>query len=82
MLLSKDGNIYSFGYNKFGQTGNNNLRNLLIPQKISSSVKFIDIASHFRYDISFALSVDNIYYIWGKCGKENNTNPKETQYKV
>jgi hypothetical protein len=53
----------------------------LIPQKINSSVKFIDIASHFRFDISIALSVDNIYYIWGKCGKENNMSPKETQFK-
>jgi alpha-tubulin suppressor-like RCC1 family protein len=81
LLLSKDGNIYSFGYNKFGQIGNNNLRNQLIPQKISSSLKFIDIASHFLYDISIALSVNNICYIWGKCGKENNMSPKETQFK-
>jgi alpha-tubulin suppressor-like RCC1 family protein len=81
LLLSKDGNIYSFGNNKFGQIGNNNLRNQLFPQKISSPVKFIDIASHFRYDISIALSVNNIYYIWGKCGKENNMSPKETQFK-
>jgi alpha-tubulin suppressor-like RCC1 family protein len=81
LLLSKDGNIYSFGDNKFGQIGNNNLRNQLIPQKISSSVKFIDIASHIRHNISIALSVNNIYYIWGKCGKENNMSPKETQFK-
>jgi alpha-tubulin suppressor-like RCC1 family protein len=81
LLLSKDGNIYSFGYNEFGQIGNNNLRNQLIPRKISFSVKFIDIASHFRYNISIALSDNNIYYIWGKCGKENNMSPKETQFK-
>ncbi len=80
LLLSKNGNIYSFGYNKFGQIGNNNLRNQLIPQKISSSVKFIDIASHFRYDISIALSDNNIYYIWVNVEKKI-MSPKETHFK-
>jgi alpha-tubulin suppressor-like RCC1 family protein len=39
LLLSSDGDIYSFGNNLFSQIGNNSLQNQLVPQKISSSVK-------------------------------------------
>jgi hypothetical protein len=43
--------------------------------------KFIDIASHFRYNISVALSVNNVYYVWNKCGEEKIEEPKETELK-
>jgi hypothetical protein len=41
--------------------------------------KFIDIASHSHYNISIALSINGIYYIWGKCGGELIEEPKETK---
>jgi hypothetical protein len=43
--------------------------------------KFIEIASHYYYCISIALSVDKTYYIWGKCGKEDIKLPKKTEFK-
>ena len=35
ILLSSDGNIYTFGYNKFGQIGNNSTVNQMTPQKLN-----------------------------------------------
>jgi hypothetical protein len=34
---------------------------------IPSIDKFIDITSGFNYDISIGLSINDSYYIWGKC---------------
>jgi alpha-tubulin suppressor-like RCC1 family protein len=80
LILTRDGNIYGFGFNSFGQLGNNNLKNHFIPTKIQCQQKFIEIASHKDYSISAALSVDGIYYIWGDCGIECVTNPKPTKF--
>jgi hypothetical protein len=42
-----------------------------------SENKFIDIASHYYYDISIALSVNGVYYVWGNCREEIETEPKK-----
>jgi alpha-tubulin suppressor-like RCC1 family protein len=80
LLLSRDGDIYPFGRNTCGQIGNNCSINQLTPHKLYSSVKFIDIATHFRYDISIAISMENIYYVWGKCGEEVIKTPNKTHF--
>jgi len=51
-----------------------------MPIKLIHSSKFIDIASHDSY-ISSALSTDGLFYVWGQCGKELITKPKETDFK-
>jgi alpha-tubulin suppressor-like RCC1 family protein len=80
LMLSSNGDIYASGSNDFGQYGINCLQNQSIPTKILTQNQFIDIAAHKDCNISVALSVDGIYYIWGYCGQEIITNPKPTQF--
>jgi hypothetical protein len=83
LLLSSDGYIYAFGYNKFGELGNQTEENELSPHRIKIETKFIDISLHWTdsYDISIALSQNGIYYNWGKCGEEIILIPKPTDFK-
>jgi RCC1 and BTB domain-containing protein len=80
LFLSSDGNIYAFGRNKYGELGNQKVKNVLSPQRIKIETKFIDIFSHWNKEISIALSQDGIYYIWGKCGEEIIRTPKPTNF--
>jgi hypothetical protein len=74
LLLSSDGYIYWFG--------SNGIEKQMTPNKLTTNTnKFIDIASHHFYYISIALSVNGFYYVWGKCGKEEIKEPKETDFK-
>ncbi len=77
LLLTKGGVIYAFGYNNFGQIGVGNTEKQLNPIKLNHEKKFIDIASHWKENISIALSCDSIYYVWGDCGEENILMPTE-----
>jgi hypothetical protein len=59
LLLSQNGDIYWFG--------NNGIETQITPKKLTiNSNKFIDIASHFDYDICVAQTEDWVY-VWGKC---------------
>jgi alpha-tubulin suppressor-like RCC1 family protein len=80
LLLSRDGGIYAFGENNYGQVGNNCFTNQLTPHKLYSNVKFNDITSHFRYHISIAISVENTFYVWGKCGEEVIKTPNKKHF--
>jgi alpha-tubulin suppressor-like RCC1 family protein len=75
LLLSSDGFIYAFGHNSDGKLGNE-----LSPQRIKIETKFIDISSHWRKDISIALSQEGIYYNWGQCGEKIIRTPKPTNF--
>jgi alpha-tubulin suppressor-like RCC1 family protein len=81
LLLSRDKDIYVFGKNDVGQVGNRTQDNELTPFKISIQNKFIDIAAHYFYDFSAAQTANGEYYVWGNCGQESNTEPKETNFK-
>jgi alpha-tubulin suppressor-like RCC1 family protein/tRNA A-37 threonylcarbamoyl transferase component Bud32 len=73
LLLSRDGDIYWFGYN--------GIERKIIPENISTNTnKFIDIASHHNYNISIALSVDGIYYVWGPCGGGVIIKPRPIEF--
>jgi alpha-tubulin suppressor-like RCC1 family protein len=80
LLLSSDGNIYAFGRNLSGELGNQKEENELSPQRIKIETKFIDISSHWRENISIALSQNGVYYNWGKCGEEIIRTPKQTNF--
>jgi hypothetical protein len=41
----------------------------------------IDIALHWNYNISMALSDDNVFYVWGEFYKENFLTQTETMFK-
>jgi len=56
LLLSRDGDIYVIGWNDYGQLGTNGENGeQLTPKKLIHLNKFIDIASHWRYRISYKL---------------------------
>jgi alpha-tubulin suppressor-like RCC1 family protein len=80
LLLSDEGVIYAFGYNRCGQIGIGTKETQRKPTKLIHEKKFIDIMSHWNENISMALSIDNIYYIWGDCKTENFLTPKETTF--
>jgi alpha-tubulin suppressor-like RCC1 family protein len=75
LLLSRNGDIYWFGYN--------GCETQKTPIKLTiNENKFIDIESHYNQNISIALSVNGIYYVWGHCGEnEKIKEPKETEFK-
>jgi alpha-tubulin suppressor-like RCC1 family protein len=88
LLLTNDGQIYAFGRNNFGQLGNGEVKNAPDFIKLNIGKKFIDIASHYEYNISVAKTNSKIY-VWGQYDEEaekideikNNTKtPKETKY--
>jgi alpha-tubulin suppressor-like RCC1 family protein len=81
LLLSSGGYIYAFGWNTSGELGNQKEENELSPHRIKIETKFIDISSHWRKEISIALSQNGIYYNWGKCGEEIIRTPKPTDFK-
>jgi len=83
LLLSYEGNIYVFGWNHYRQLGViTEEKKQWIPIKMNHSEKFIDIASHYQYHISAALSDKGLYYFWGECGEKGIiSSPKETQFK-
>jgi RCC1 and BTB domain-containing protein len=80
LLLTNDRVIYAFGSNYFGQIANGMRAQIQIKlQKLNHEKRFIDMASHWNADISIALSLDNIYYVWGDCKEECNLKPIETK---
>lgn len=77
MLLTVDGEIYTFGFNKFGQIGNGSTEKQSIPIKIKASVKFTEIVSHFDTNISVAKS-ENGFYVWGRYNEQVIKEPMQT----
>ena len=64
LLLTTDGNIYSFGRNKHGQLGLNSPFDVMVPTLISTSNKFTEILAHnFQ---SFAMNESNGIEFWGQ----------------
>lgn len=67
LLLSSNGEIYTFGRNHYGQLGIGNEEHQNEPVKMSNSVKFKDIFStNLCFHTSAAISVGNQFYIWGE----------------
>ncbi|XP_054155588.1 uncharacterized protein LOC128954046 [Oppia nitens] len=65
ILLTRTGDIYTFGQNDFGQIGNGQTENMCKPYKLKTAVKFKDIVAIFDKSLSLAVSVDNRYWVWG-----------------
>ena len=64
LLLTNEGNIYSFGYNYHGQLGHNHTNNVKIPTLISTKSKFTEILAFGLQ--SFALNESNGIEFWGQ----------------
>ena len=74
LLLSREGDIYWFGTcGRYKQ---------LLPIKVNKSIKFKDIATHCYFEVSCALSTNDVYYVFGYISvKEKIKEPKETEFK-
>jgi alpha-tubulin suppressor-like RCC1 family protein len=75
LLLSRNGDIYAFGKNSFGQLGNDGY----LTPNIEIEEKFIDIATHPQKDISVTLSNKEKVF-WGESGEEVIKSPFETKF--
>lgn len=63
--LDENGNIWSWGKNKFGQLGYKSVEEISpIPHRIASGVKFIRVAS--AAFTGFAIDTDENLWIWGR----------------
>ncbi|XP_054169352.1 RCC1 and BTB domain-containing protein 2-like [Oppia nitens] len=66
LLLSTDGDLYSFGNNDTGQVGNGFFEPQYTPVKINTDgVKFKDIVAYFDNNVTIGISTNNRYYVWG-----------------
>ena len=70
LFLSREGDIYVFGYNRNGQLGTGDKQTQIISKKLNIKEKFTDILAHSHCYISIAVSDKNVFYIWGKCGNK------------
>ncbi len=85
LLLSSDGDIYAFGWNRSGEVGNRTRDEQRFPIKLKfnnnlNNLKFIDIASHPYYPISMSQSIVGIYYVWGMSKGKYILSPQSTRY--
>jgi alpha-tubulin suppressor-like RCC1 family protein len=78
LLLSDDGVTYAFGDNRSGQIGNGSKIMHMTPVKLTHINKFKDIASNSMEDISVSLSIENIFYVWGRCAEDVYFTPIQT----
>jgi tRNA A-37 threonylcarbamoyl transferase component Bud32 len=81
LMLSSDGDIYTIGFNNYGQLGIGNRKNKWNPIKLEVQNNFIDIASTPFENTSYALAVNGICYYWGVVGDNYILLPQKTGYK-
>lgn len=74
LLIDIDGNLFAWGYNKYGQVGDNTTENRSTPQRIYLPEKVNDVVA---YDmVSACLCKNGLVYVWGHYGGENYKIPK------
>ncbi|XP_054158466.1 RCC1 and BTB domain-containing protein 2-like [Oppia nitens] len=65
MLLTADGQLYSFGLNDWGQIGNGTQKTQFTPYQVCPKFKWRDIVSTYDNNCSLGLTSDGTYYCWG-----------------
>lgn len=63
IAITTDGDLWTWGANGNGQLGKGNTKHSLLPEKVSSLNKIIDIACGYSYSI--ALKSDGTVWAWG-----------------
>jgi hypothetical protein len=63
LALDSDGNVWSWGFNKYGQLGHGDAENKALPEKIDSLSNIVRISAGNNY--SFAVSKFGNIYCWG-----------------
>lgn len=68
--VTKDGNLYVWGWNIYGQLGNGTYNSILNPTKLLNNVAMVECGS----DYSAAITKDGNLYMWGRnqCGQLGN----------
>jgi len=64
LLLSREGDIYVFGNNSYGQLGTGDKKTQITSKKLNIKEKFTDILAHSHFYISIAVLDTNVFYIW------------------
>jgi alpha-tubulin suppressor-like RCC1 family protein len=81
LLLTIDGSIRAFGYNEYGQVGNEKYTDTFVPVPIKPEDPFKDIASNFECCISVALTLNKLsYFVWGECGERKVSKPEKSNF--
>jgi len=74
VILKKDGTVWAWGQNGFGQLGNDSFEHSAIPVKVKNLDNIIQISSN--YDFNLALKEDGTVWFWGFiCEWDENHNP-------
>lgn len=66
LILKKDGTVWSFGCNKYGQLGNGGIRNVetnSVPRIVEGVADIVQVSAGFRH--SLALNKDGTVMAWG-----------------
>lgn len=77
LALDKDGTVWAWGYNGYGQLGNNTATNSSLPVKVTGLTDAVSIAA--GYYNSFAVRKDGSVWSWGhnaygSLGNSNTSN--------
>lgn len=75
VALTESGEVYSWGYNGYGQLGNGTKDNFSIPQKIEGLSNIVKVDA-YKY-ITIALNADGKVYV---CGQGYNATPAELKF--
>lgn len=74
VILKKDGTVWAWGQNGFGQLGNGSFEHSAIPVKAKNLNNIIQISAN--YDFNLALREDGTVWFWGFiCKWDENHNP-------
>ena len=74
VILKKDGTVWAWGQNDFGQLGNGSLDHSTVPVKVKILNNIIQISAN--YDFNLALDEDGTVWFWGFiCEWDENHNP-------
>lgn len=63
VILKKDGTVWAWGLNDFGQLGNGSYENSAVPVRVSNLTDIVAISAN--YDFNLALKKDGTFYYWG-----------------
>ena len=80
--ITKDGSLYMWGWNRFGELGNGTTNELTRPQRVAANVQSVELGNYH----TTAVSKDGGLYTWGynKYGELGNgtTNNSYTPVKI
>ncbi|CAB3377164.1 Hypothetical predicted protein [Cloeon dipterum] len=81
LALTNDGKVYSWGWNGSGQLGNGTKQRSHEPTLIIGNFGRIrDVAAHYNYTISAAVTEADEVFAWGRFNGMPNLIPKKTSF--